>query len=371
MLSYEYFYTFVENYLAMDFKDSIKQLSDRIHKLKDQLQTEEATKNAFIMPFLQALGYDVFNPNEITPEYTTDIGTKKGEKIDYAILKDGIPIVLVECKHWAENLNLHDNQLLRYFHVSKAKFGLLTNGILYKFYSDLVEPNKMDEKPFLEFNITEIKDNQIEELKKFHKSYFDVASIFETASELKYMNELKQLLHTELTNPTPEFVRHFAKQVYPSKVTEKVLEQFTNLVKKSAQTYISDLYTERLKTAIAKEEETEKKDAVETTQVVKAEENKVVTTDEEIEAFSIVKAIIRQNIDPSRIFIRDAQTYCSIILDDNNRKTICRLYLNGGKKYLATIDENKKEIKNEISNLNDIFKFSEPILKTVDSLIKS
>lgn len=355
----------------MDFKDSIKQLSERIHKLKDQLQTEEATKNAFIMPFLQALGYDVFNPHEITPEYTTDIGTKKGEKIDYAILKDGIPIVLVECKHWSENLNLHDNQLLRYFHVSKAKFGLLTNGILYKFYSDLVEPNKMDEKPFLEFNITEIKDNQIEELKKFHKSYFDVTSIFETASELKYMNELKQLLHTELTNPTPEFVRHFAKQVYPSKVTEKVLEQFTNLVKKSAQTYISDLYTERLKTAIAKEEETEKKEALETATVEKVEEIKVVTTDEEREAFSIVKAIIRQHIDLSRIFMRDAQTYCSIILDDNNRKTICRLYLNGGKKYFATIDENKKEIKNEISNLNDIFKYSVTVLKTVDILIKS
>lgn len=143
----------------MDFKDYIKQIGERVVKLKDQIQTEEATKNAFIMPFLQALGYDVFNPLEVVPEYTTDIGTKKGEKIDYAIFKDGIPTILVECKHWAQNLNLHDGQLLRYFHVSKAKFGLLTNGINYRFYSDLVEPNKMDEKPFLEFNINEIKDN--------------------------------------------------------------------------------------------------------------------------------------------------------------------------------------------------------------------
>ena len=136
----------------MDFKDYIKQIGDRVVKLKDQIQTEEATKNAFIMPFLQALGYDVFNPLEVVPEYTTDIGTKKGEKIDYAIFKDGVPTILVECKHWALNLDLYDGQLLRYFHVSKAKFGLLTNGINYRFYSDLVEPNKMDEKPFLEFN---------------------------------------------------------------------------------------------------------------------------------------------------------------------------------------------------------------------------
>ena len=212
----------------MDFKDQIKQLGERVAKLKDQIQTEEATKNAFIMPFIQALGYDVFNPTEVVPEFISDIGLKKGEKIDYAIFKDGSPTILIECKHWAQNLNIHDGQLLRYFHVSKAKFGLLTNGIVYRFYSDLVAANKMDEKPFLEFNINEIKDNQVEELKKFHKTVFDAESITNTASELKFMNELKQLIQQELVNPTPDFVKHFARQVYPSVVTAKVLEQFTN-----------------------------------------------------------------------------------------------------------------------------------------------
>jgi hypothetical protein len=235
----------------MDFKDQIKQLGERVAKLKDQIQTEEATKNAFIMPFIQALGYDVFNPTEVVPEFISDIGLKKGEKIDYAIFKDGSPTILIECKHWAQNLNIHDGQLLRYFHVSKAKFGLLTNGIIYRFYSDLVAANKMDEKPFLEFNINEIKDNQIEELKKFHKTVFDAESITNTASELKFMNELKQIIQQELINPTPDFVKHFAKQVYPS-VSAKVLEQFTNLTKKSIQQHISDLITERLKTALDK-----------------------------------------------------------------------------------------------------------------------
>ena len=140
----------------MDLKDQLKQLGDRVEKLKHQIQTEEATKNALIMPFIQYLGYDVFNPLEVVPEFVSDIGLKKGEKIDYAILKEGVPTILVECKHWAQNLNIHDGQLLRYFHVSKAKFGILTNGINYRFYSDLVEPNKMDEKPFLEFNINDL-----------------------------------------------------------------------------------------------------------------------------------------------------------------------------------------------------------------------
>jgi len=148
----------------MDFKDQIKILGERVAKLKDQIQTEEATKHSFVMPFIQTLGYDVFNPTEVVPEYISDIGTKKGEKIDYAILKDGVPAILIECKHWAQDLVIHNNQILRYFNVSKAKFGVLTNGINYKFYSDLEEPNKMDEKPFLEFNICEMKDNQVEEL---------------------------------------------------------------------------------------------------------------------------------------------------------------------------------------------------------------
>lgn len=113
-------------------------------------------------------------------------------------MKDGTPILLIECKHWAQDLNLHDNQLLRYFNVSKAKFGLLTNGIIYRFYTDLIEPNIMDEKPFLEIDITDIKESQIEELKKFHKSYFDVENILSSASELKYTGSLRILLPKNL-----------------------------------------------------------------------------------------------------------------------------------------------------------------------------
>ncbi|MBX2959680.1 MAG: type I restriction enzyme HsdR N-terminal domain-containing protein [Flavobacteriales bacterium] len=351
----------------MDLKDQLKQLGDRVEKLKHQIQTEEATKNALIMPFIQYLGYDVFNPLEVVPEFVSDIGLKKGEKIDYAILKEGVPTILVECKHWAQNLNIHDGQLLRYFHVSKAKFGILTNGINYRFYSDLVEPNKMDEKPFLEFNINELRDNQIEELKKFHKANFNIENIVNTASELKFTNELKNLIQNELNNPSPEIVKYFAKQVYPGIITAKVLEQFTNLTKKSIQLHISELITERLKTALNKEDQVAKEQ--EAIKIIE-DKNKVETTEDELEAFMIVKTILRQKIEPSRITYRDAQSYCAILLDDNNRKTICRLYLNGGKKYFALMDEQKKEIKNEINTIDDIFNFSDDLLKYVEYLSK-
>ena len=352
----------------MDFKDEIKQFGDRVEKLKAQISTEEATKNAFIMPFIKALGYDVFNPLEVVPEYVADIGIKKGEKVDYAIMMNEQPSILVECKHWSENLDVHNSQLFRYFHTTKAKFGLLSNGIIYRFYTDLVEKNKMDEKPFLEFNVTDIKDNQIEELKKFHKSYFDVDNIVNTASELKYMNELKTFINTEFQNPTEGFVKHFAKQAYPGVLTAKVMEQFTALTKKSIQQYINDLITERLKSAL-KKENADEQTALEQEAIAMADnilgESKVETTADELEGFMIVKTILRQKIASSRIAFRDAQSYFAILLDDNNRKTICRLYLNGGKKYFAFIDEQKKEVKNEITTLDDIFNFAELLHKIV------
>lgn len=349
----------------MDFKDQIKILGERVAKLKDQIQTEEATKNAFIMPFLQALGYDVFNPFEVVPEFISDIGLKKGEKIDYAIFKEGKPTILIECKHWAQNLSIHDGQLLRYFHVSKARFGLLSNGIIYRFYTDLVAPNKMDEKPFLEFNITELKDNQIEELKKFHKSYFDIDNIVNTAAELKYTMELKSMILQEFNNPTPELVKHFTRQVYPSVITAKVLEQFTNLTKKSFQQVISDLITERLKSALSKENEAEK-DANAAADAAIEPASKVVTTEEEIQGFMIVKSILREKIPLTRICFRDGQTYFSILLDDSNRKPICKLYLNSTKKYIGVFDDQRKEIKTEILSLDDIYRYSSALFKTIE-----
>jgi predicted type IV restriction endonuclease len=354
----------------MDFKDQLKQLSDRVAKLKDQIQTEEATKNAFILPFIMSLGYDVFNPNEVVPEYTCDIGIKKGEKIDYAILKDGQPSILIECKHWSENLDLHDGQLLRYFHVSKAKFSILTNGILYRFYTDLEEKNKMDTKPFLEFNILDIKENFVEELKKFHKSYFDVENIFNSASELKYTRELQKIIVAEMQNPTDILVRHFAKQVYTGLISAKILEQFTQLTRKSYAQVINDIITERLKSALNKENEAAKEIKEDVVISAESQESQVVTTVEEMEGFYIVRSILRQKIDIKRIVHRDALTYFAILLDDNNRKPICRLYLNGNKKFISTFDEAKKDTKFEISSLDDIYKYADVLLKTIENYEK-
>jgi hypothetical protein len=355
----------------MDFKDVVKQLAERVEKLKSSLQTEEATKNALIMPFLQAIGYDVFNPVEVVPEFTCDIGTKKGEKVDYAIMKDGHPVILIECKHWKEDLTLHDNQLLRYFTVSNAKFGILTNGIIYRFYADLEKPNKMDEKPFLEVDFLDLKTAQIEELKKFHKAYFDLDNILSSANELKYMNELKSIIISEFSTPSPEFVKLIAKKVYDGQFTAKILDQFTGLVKRSISNHINDVISDRLKTALKAETE-EKKQEKETVQVTMqlpegviymSEDGSIVTTQEEIEAFYIVRSIVRQHIGSDRITYRDAHSYFAIFIDDNNRKTVCRLYFNSPtNKRIAFLNDDKKEVMYKIQSLDEIYNYSEQLI---------
>ena len=347
----------------MDFKDAIKQLGERVVKLKENIQTEEATKNAFIMPFINALGYDVFNPLEVIPEMTCDIGTKKGEKIDYAIIKDSEPIILIECKHWKQNLNLHDNQLLRYFNVSKAKFGVLTNGIVYRFYTDLKQANIMDEKPFLEVDITDIRDSQIEELKKFHKSYFDVNSIINSASELKYMGELKAIIKEEFANPSHDLVKLLASRVYDGAMRQVIIDQFAPLVKRSLNSHVSDIIAERLKGALSAEQQEEKKIEEQVEEPVEqVEESRIITTEEELESFMIVKSILRPVVDINRVVYRDTINYFGILLDDNNRKPICRMRFNSQtKKYLVTFGADKKEVKHEIKSLDDIYDYADEI----------
>lgn len=354
----------------MDFKDTIRQLGERVGRMKEQTLTEEATKNAFVLPFIQALGYDIFNPTEVEPEFIADVGLKKGEKVDFAIKKEDVPVILLEAKHWKQKLDNHDGQLLRYFHVCKAKFAVLTNGVEFRFFTDLAEPNKMDEVAFLEFDITAITDQQIEELKKFHKSYFDVTNIISSASELKYTAALRALLVAEFKNPSEPFVRFFTKQVYSGMVTDKVVFQFSDLLRRSMHTMLSDMITERLNSAAKLEQEGAKKEAPTPVASEPVEKERLIeTTPEEMEGFYIVKSMLRKYVDPNRITYRDAQTYMAILYDDNNRKPICRLYFNGTKKFVSTFDAARNEVKTEVKDLDEIYQMEKAMKATVETYL--
>ena len=338
----------------MDFIDQVKQFSKRVASLKDNIQTEEATKTSLIMPFFALLGYDVFNPDEFIPEYTADVGIKKGEKVDYAIMTNGEPVILIECKWIGEDLQKHDSQLFRYFGTTKAKFAILTNGQFYRFYTDLEEPNKMDEKPFLEINVLDIKESQVSELKKFHKSSFSLSAILDAASELKYSNEFKTSLANELQNPSDDFVRLFLSSCYSGRLTTPVIEKFRPVLKKALNNYISELMSDKIKSALDNEDQ--KAGPVEPEANYEKEitdEPRIVTTPEELEAYFVIKNLLKEDAPLSDIVYKDNERYMSILYKGSARNWICRLYF-GSKKTIALPDENKKEIRFTIESVYDI-----------------
>lgn len=353
----------------MDFIDSMRDLALRIPKQCAGIQTEEATKTAFIMPFIAALGYNVFDPTEVTPELVADVGTKKGEKVDYAILIGGKPMILFECKWCGSNLDQeHTSQLYRYFSVTAARFGVLTNGIIYRFYSDLEDKNVMDAKPFLELDLLNLKEPVVEEVKKFSKSSFELDSILATASDLKYMREIRRILDEQINNPSEDFVKFFASQVYSGKLTQPVRDQFAQITKKTFKQFINDKVNERLNIALASEASVSKDEPkdVPTTKGgadIVEKGSKVITSEDELEGYYIIKTLLRESIDANRISIRDALSYCSVLLDDNSRKPIARMYFNGPNKQLGLFDDqNREEQKVLIETPDDIYKYADKLM---------
>ena len=356
----------------MEFTERLNALSNKIKQQLDVINTEEATKTAFVMPFIHnVLGYDVFDPSEVTPEFVCDVGTKKGEKIDYAIMKNNDVQILIECKKIGEPLNInHASQLFRYFHVTNARISILTNGQNYKFFTDLDAPNKMDEKPFLEVDLLDIDENIIPELKKLTKSSFDLESIINAAGELKYVSQIKKILHSQLNNPEDDFVKFFASRVYDGILTQKVRESFFNLTKKAASQYINDQVNERLKSAITGITPAIIDTPNESSQIEEDEhkdESDVVTTLEELEGYHIVKAITRAVLEAPRITHRDTKSYFGILVDDNNRKPLCRLHFNRTQKYIGLFDIEKNETRHPITTVDDIYPFAD-ILKATAAL---
>ncbi|GAB3123537.1 type I restriction endonuclease [Glaciibacter psychrotolerans] len=352
----------------MEFAELLSALALKVRNQKDAIQTEEATKNAFIMPFISTiLGYDVFNPLEVVPEFTADVGVKRGEKVDYAILRDGEVQILIECKKSTEALKIeHASQLFRYFAVTNARIAVLTNGEVYQFYTDLDAPNRMDEKPFLVLDLMDIDESLIPELRKLTKDVFDLDSIISAAEELKYIGQIKRTIAAQFRAPEDDWVRFFTTRAYDGAFTQKIREQFTSLVSKASKQFLNDQVNDRLKTALGSSNfaptvsESEQETTVINSREIAAadldRDTEIETTLEELEGYQIVKAIACSEVKPHRVTHRDAKSYFAVLLDDNNRKPIARLHFNGKKqKYVGIFDSAKNETRHPIDSLDEIY----------------
>ncbi len=304
----------------MDFIDEVRTLTTRFRRVTEHLETEEATKNALVMPFLQMMGYSVFDPTELVPEFTADVGAKRGEKVDYAIMRDAQPTILIECKKYGENLReAQIAQLIRYFHVSQAHFGILTDGIIYQFFTDLDKPNVMDPTPFFEFNFLDYTDPQVEQLKRFTKSDFNQDAAIDAARDLKYTTEIKRVLAQELANPSDEFIRFSLGQFYEGMRTRTVVETFRPIIRDAFAGFINDRIDARLKIALDSIEEQTPPPTSETPD--EPEEEPTPLTETELEALTIVKAIVADMVDVRRIESYRYSSYTSVALRDDDEAT--------------------------------------------------
>ncbi len=353
-----------------NFPELLQSLSKRVVKLRDSILTEEATKTSVVMPFFQMLGYDVFNPEEFLPEYIADVGIKKGEKVDYAIMQDGEPMILIEVKSIQELLTKHDSQLFRYFGTTDAKFSILTNGIVYKFFTDLEQQNKMDTAPFFEFNLLDLRENQVSELYKFRKENFSVQSILNTASELKYTKEIKQYLTQQWENPSEEFLILILNNVYTGKKTKQVLERFRGLIKGSLKQFVNDLLNDKLKAALANtnaDTTTTPESAKEAAVAMELDSSEVETTQEELEGYVIVRYLVKGIVAAERIGFRDNMSYFNILVDNSIRKWICRLGFNASSKWIQFNDDEKTTIN--IESVNDLDKYQSKIIEVTKKFL--
>jgi hypothetical protein len=358
----------------MEFSERLETLATKVKNQANAIGTEEATKNAFVMPFIsRILGYDVFDPLEVVPEFTADVGTKRGEKIDYAIVRDGEVQLLIECKASLGALKIeHASQLFRYFATTNARLAVLTNGVVWQFYTDLDAPNRMDAKPFLVLDLLDIDETLIPEIQKLSKESFDLDSIINAAEELKYLGAIKREIAGQFRDPSDEWVKFFTTRVYEGSFTAKVREQFTSLVGKASKQFLTEQVNDRLKAALGAgtsvPTDTPPEDAISSDAAVEQDldrDTEIETTLEELEGYQIVKAIACSEVKPQRISQRDQKSYFAILLDDNNRKPVARLHFNTKQKYIGLLDENKSETRHPIDAVDEIYSHADAIREAV------
>lgn len=338
----------------MVFSDDIAKVSEQVRKRAEVVTGEESTKMGLIVPFFSALGYDVFDPAEVIPEFVADFAIKKAgqlEKVDYAIAIDGVIVMIVEAKARDKKPDAHDGQLKRYFNgLLSTKVAIVTNGVEYRFFTDLHHENMMDDEPFFSFNVLNYDQKQIENLKFFHRDNFDSAVIKRHAEEMVYLKGMTQLVDNLLRSPSDEFIRFLVGQlgtIAPSyaiegRVTNRVVEKFRPIVKKSIQSSLVELMTQSISREMGQAGEVPS--VAQPVEIEEAQDeqeqdsdgSKVITTDEELEAFEKVKSIAtRSKTCNLEVKYKDVVSYFGLNVGKSTWWFL-RFYLSPKKKSFVT-----------------------------------
>ena len=341
--------------------EQLQHLSEQVRRRQPHIRGEESTKQALVVPFLSVLGYDVHDPTELQPEYIADFAKKRPggpmEKVDYAIRKDGNPVIFIECKSVDADPRLHGGQLARYFNATPSvPIAIVTNGVRYMFFTDLEERNILSEQPFFQFNIFDFSANDVEVLESFGRARFDPATIRDRVEEIIYINKITGFIGEILRNPTESFTRFVLSEldlVSGKKLTARLVEKFVPTIRRAIQTSLLDMATRSIRDQVADKPEptTTLISAVAAAPAAKNETTGptpiipkpttatagIVTTPEELEAFEIVKSICADSplAAMAPVLFRDTAGYFNIYAG-SVRKSFVRLYFSQRRKAITT-----------------------------------
>jgi len=358
--------------MTKDFENGIAQIARNIEQNKEYVPTEDTTKISFVLPFIRLLGYNCTDPREVQAEFTADEKDKNMDKVDYVIMENGKPIILIECKHWSEKLERHVGQLKKYFHsLVETKFAILTNGIEYLFFTDLEKANILDRKAFLKINMLDLKAHAIKELAKFRKENFNVSEILTTAEELKYTSSIFALLNEEYRSPSDDFVKFILTKVYDGVKVQSAVEKFRPLINNSFEQFVKELISERLEAAKPPTEEPTQPEPTKNN-ISDIEENvdgvPTLPTEEELQAYYIVKGILAEAVKTTQIYYKDTASWLSIIYDNKSTKWVCRIILRPTSKVIHFPPDVRAD-KIILDSVDDLYKHKKLLLQSVKKFL--
>jgi hypothetical protein len=234
----------------LTFNEKVSKHADWVQENKKYCQNEAATCKALIEPFIEMLGYDVKDPLVVSPEHPSNIHDLKIGSIDYAILDGNEPIIIIEAKHVKERLDKYKNQLAQYYVHSDAKYAILTNGVVYMFFCDLKDTNKMDAEPFFVLDLNNYKEGHLNLLALFQKEKFDRKKIFRVAQETMVSESIKSAFSKELSSPSDAFVRLMAESAHGGKISKP--DKYREIVRTTINAYLDEQKDGAIQNALKK-----------------------------------------------------------------------------------------------------------------------